>query len=256
VTDKALIPVHQTAVEFYDDEITAVVLEDGEVFVPIRPICDYLGVSWSGQRERLQRDAVLSKYARGVRVTRPPGKGGGSQEMTALPLDYLNGWLFGINANRVKDEVRARLVRYQEECYQVLADHFRKRIVATGIDTLASVRDLGLAIATLAQEQMEFERQVDDRFETVEYRLTAVEDRIAPGQAITEEQASQISQAVKAVAMVMTKQSGSNQYGSVYGELYRKFGITSYKLLPASRFQEAMNWLTEMHQQLTGEEPF
>jgi hypothetical protein len=176
--------------------------------------------------------------------------------MTALPLDYLNGWLFGINANRVKDEVKDRLVRYQEECYQVLADHFRKRIVATGIDTLASVRDLGLAIATLAQEQMEFERQVDDRFETVEYRLTAVEDRIAPGQTITEEQASQISQAVKAVAIVMTKQSGSNQYGSVYGELYRKFGITSYKLLPASRFQEAMNWLTEMYQELTGEEPF
>ena len=36
--------------------------------------------------------------------------------------------------------------------------------------------------------------------------------------------------------MVMSKASGSNQYGSVYGELYRKFGITSYKMLPANRF--------------------
>ena len=32
------------------------------------------------------------------------------------------------------------------------------------------------------------------------------------------EQASQISQAVKAVAMELSKQSGRNEYGGVYGE--------------------------------------
>ena len=61
----------------------------------------------------------------------------------------------------------------------------------------------------------------------------------------------QISQAVKTIAMVLSKQSGSNQYGSVYGELYRKFGITSYKLLPANRFEEAMKFLTNWHGELT-----
>jgi hypothetical protein len=74
--------------------------------------------------------------------------------------------------------------------------------------------------------------------------------------AVTEDQASQLSQAVKAVAIPLTKQSGSNQFGSVYGELYRKFSITSYKLLPADRFQEAMDCLTDWHQSLVGEEPF
>jgi hypothetical protein len=47
-----------------------------------------------------------------------------------------------------------------------------------------------------------------------------------------------------------------NEYGGVYGELYRKFSITSYKLLPAKKFEEAMNWLTEWHQSMVGDEPF
>jgi hypothetical protein len=70
------------------------------------------------------------------------------------------------------------------------------------------------------------------------------------------DRASQISQAVKAVAMKLSEQSGRNEYGGVYGELYRKFSITSYKLLPAKKFEEAMNWLTEWHQSMVGDEPF
>jgi hypothetical protein len=41
----------------------------------------------------------------------------------------VNGWLFGINANRVKEELRDRLIQYQRECYRVLADAFVNRIV-------------------------------------------------------------------------------------------------------------------------------
>jgi len=45
---KALIPLEQKTVVFYDDEITAVLVEmegQRQIFVPIRPICDFLGVS-------------------------------------------------------------------------------------------------------------------------------------------------------------------------------------------------------------------
>ena len=69
---------------------------------------------------------------------------------------------------------------------------------------------------------------------------------------ITEDQASQISQAVKAVALAIGKKSGRNEFGAIYGELYRKFGIASYKQLPARRFQEAMRFLAEWHESVTG----
>ena len=66
----------------------------------------------------------------------------------------------------------------------------------------------------------------------------------------------QLSQAVKTVAMKLSKASGRNEYGGVYGELYRKFGITSYKQLPAAKFDEAMSWLNEWRESIEGGVPF
>ena len=95
------------------------------------------------------------------------------------------------------------------------------------------------------------------RIDDLEKRLESVEDTIGDvDRHVTPDQASQISQAVKAVAMKLSKASGRNEYGGVYGELYRKFGITSYKLLPAIRFHEAMDFLTTWHGSLVGSEPF
>jgi hypothetical protein len=73
------------------------------------------------------------------------------------------------------------------------------------------------------------------------------------GKNVTPDQASQISQAVKAMAMVLTKRSGRNEYGGVYGELYRREGITGYKLLPAHRFDKVMKWLSDWYQEITGD---
>lgn len=253
---QALVPVEERVVEFYGDEIKGVVISPHpagrEVFVPVRPLCDFLGVDWSTQRRRILNDAVLSQEVETAQVN----TAGGLQEMLCLPLDMLNGWLFSINANRVKAEIRERLIRYQKECYRVLSEAFQ------GIDPndpLAIVEQHGRALITLAREQRELNRQVGETREEVREvvaRVVALEDRVAPGQAITEEQAMQISQAVKTVAMKLSKKTGRSEYGPVYGELYRKFSVTSYKLIPAVRFQDAMEFLTEWHEQLSDNPPF
>jgi len=259
--------VEQKTVIFYEDEITAVVVDEGgrrEVYVPLRPICDYLGLDWSAQYRRLNRDEVLSEVTQGVAVTATPG---GKQEMVCLPLKYLNGWLFGVNATRVKDDLRARVLRYQRECYDVLAQAFQSTAARPETSsTLIQVRELGRAIMQMAEEQIEFERRLTltegrldkaaDVVGNLTKRVSSLEQRMAPGEAVTEEQASQISQAVKAVALALGKQTKKNEFGAVYGEMYRKFGITSYKLLPVKRFEEAMKFLTEWHLELTGDVPF
>ena len=122
--EKAMVPVEEQTVLFYEDEITVVVVgADGAeqlIYVPLRPICEYLGIDWSSQRRRITNDPVLSRRARSVAVTAT--EAGGRREMTCLPLDYLNGWLFGVSTNRIKDDsIRERLIRYQDECYSVLA---------------------------------------------------------------------------------------------------------------------------------------
>ena len=49
---------------------------------------------------------------------------GGKRDMLCLPLEFLNGWLFGVSASRVNFEIREQLIRYQKECYRVLSTAF------------------------------------------------------------------------------------------------------------------------------------
>jgi hypothetical protein len=105
----------------------------------------------------------------------------------------------------------------------------------------------------LARNQLLLEFRLGKRLDEHESRLITLEANLAtPDRLITQDQASQVSQAVKAVALELGKKTGRNEFGAIYGELYRKFGITGYKMLPARRFEEAMRFLTEWHESLTG----
>ena len=260
--DRALVPIEERTVGFYDDEIPVAIIEDGKVYVPLHSLCDFLGVNYRSQRRRINRDPVLSKFIVDVTISTV----GGPQAAPCILLDYLNGWLFGISAASVKESVRDRVILYQEKCFLVLRDAFQDREPTGPMSALMQVREMGRAIMQMAEEQMVFERRLTSTeghivqtnivMGNLTERVETLEKRVSPGASVTEEQASQISQAVKAVAMVSSKASGTNQYGAVYGELYRKFGITSYKLLPAMRFEEAMGFLTEWHQSMVGNEPF
>lgn len=46
--------------------------------------------------------------------------------MSCLPLKFLLGWLFGVSANRVKSEMREKIIRYQRESYDVLWEAFQE----------------------------------------------------------------------------------------------------------------------------------
>jgi hypothetical protein len=50
---------------------------------------------------------------------------GGPQEMVCLTLELIHGWLFTIDTSRIKaDDIRERVIAFQEECYRVLYQHF------------------------------------------------------------------------------------------------------------------------------------
>ena len=268
--EQALTVVEQKEVEFYGDTIVAVRVGEGGVYVPIRPICDLLGVDWSAQRQRLRRDAVLADLTMSVVVTTTDiaadSRRPRSSELLALPLDYISGFLFGINADRVKPEVRERLIQYQRECYRVLAEAFTEgrltaepsfeALLGGASPETAQAYQVARAVLQLARNQVLLEARLRGVLESHEQRLEAVEAqlRLDSTRYVTEEQASQISQAVKAVAVALGKKSGRNEFGGVYGEMYRKFGISGYKMLPARRFEEAMRWLAGWLGEVTGQE--
>ena len=111
--DKALSVVEQKTVEFYGDEIVAVRSKDGTIYVPIRPICDLLGVSWSSQQNRINRDEVLFEVVKNISVFVTNTQGQEQRRtMLCLPLDYISGFLFGLSAGRVREDIKDKIVRY------------------------------------------------------------------------------------------------------------------------------------------------
>jgi hypothetical protein len=272
----ALIPIEQRTVEFHGDTLTAVLVsaEGGApvIYVPVRPLCQFLGLNWSGQRQRLMRDPVLAEVAKGVVVTHTPfGRGGaGPQEMLCLPLEFLHGWLFGVDVRRVRPELQDRLNRYRRECFGILWRAFQAGALGTASpapDTspLGYVRGIGLALVTLAEQQQVFEgrlvrsdRRLDQAALVVgdmRKRLVAVERKLAGGSVVTEGQAAEIALAVKALAMLLTeREPGKDHYGGVYGELYRRFGVTSYHNIRADRFAEVLAFLEEWRRRVAGEQ--
>ncbi|MCA9969339.1 MAG: ORF6C domain-containing protein [Anaerolineales bacterium] len=258
---KSLVAVEHREVAFYEDTVVAVRLAGGDIYVPIRPICDNLGVTLAGQRERINRDPVLAEAVTSVSVTLTQQ----AREMLCLPLKYIPGWLFGMNANRVKPALRDRIIRYQRECYDVLFAAFSEGRLTTDPtfdDLLAAdspavqAYKMAAAIMQMARQQILLEAQLGAhaaRLDAYEERLELVESTLGDsGRYVTPDQAMQISQAVKVIALEQSKRTRKNEYGAVYGQLYRQFAITSYKQLPANRFDEAMTWLTDWYKHITG----
>ena len=97
--------------------------QNGTHYTAMKPICENIGLEWHAQRQRIQRDEVLSQGA--VIITLPSN--GGNQQMICLPIEYLNGWLFGIDVKRVKPEIREKLITYKKECYQALFNYWNKQ---------------------------------------------------------------------------------------------------------------------------------
>src|SRR5690349_2590052 len=124
---RAIVPIRQQIVDFYGDSVPAMQVADGTIYIPLRPICDQLDLSWRAQRVRLSRDPILSANLHLAVMITP----GGPQEMLCLPLKLLPGFLFGIQASRVRPELQAKILRYQVDCYEVLWNAFKGDILPT-----------------------------------------------------------------------------------------------------------------------------
>lgn len=109
------------SLDFHGHPLTTI-QHNGVPHVAMKPIVEAIGLDWRSQLQRIKRHPVLSE---GVAMITTPSQGG-EQRFNCLPVKYLNGWLFGIDVNRVKPECREPLLQYQRECFDVLNDYWNK----------------------------------------------------------------------------------------------------------------------------------
>jgi hypothetical protein len=279
--DAPLVPTRERTIEFYGDQAPAAQLADGTIMAPLRPIAEALGLDWSAQAQRLKRDARL-RAAQGVVMITTPG---GRQTMTVLPLRLLPGWLFKIDTARVRPELRGKIERYQEEAYEVLWQAFKGDILpATTAGPDLAGADLAVeqarAVLHLAEQQQAAEQalarheqalaeqggaltRLSDKQEAMagylrpfvqdtRQRLTALELQLSAGATISEAQAAELALAVKNVGQRLAATGDKTGYQKVYGELYRREGISSYKSLPAARLEAVLAWLRAWYAEFGG----
>lgn len=264
----ALVPIETRDVAFYDDNIVGALVQVGgepRVYVPVRPICRSLGLSWPSQLNRIRRDEVLNKAVRFVFImnTNPQG---GDPEVVCLPLDLIPGFLFGIETSRIKDTaLKERIMLYRSECFRVLWEHWAPEITGTTSTIThtpsqggaALAYELATAVQNLAREQMQLEQRMNNAAQwakDITTRVTALEVRLLPDTQISTSQAGELALQVKAVANALEQRGQERGYQRVYGEMYRRFNIESYKSLPQSRFDEAKEWLRGWYDEITREE--
>ena len=112
--------VTQTLTKVNDVYIQVVENENG-IFVPIKPICDALGIDSEAQRQRIERDEILGSTAFIIKAVAADEK---EREMICLPVKFIHGWLFSIDISRVKEEAKENVLKFKMECYDVLYEHF------------------------------------------------------------------------------------------------------------------------------------
>ena len=270
--------VDQRIVPFYGDEIVAVQQPDGAIYVLFARLCENLGLTRESQVRRIQRHAILKEGLVSTAVKTE----GGIQQAQCLRLDLLPLWMSGLHAHRVKAELQEKLTRYQREAAQVLWQAFKPQILlaeetaiipaeeSSAVLELRRIAEMARAIAEMAEQQIAIQRQqeiltgrmdvaarvirsvqgdmTEVRGQVAEFsiRLELLEDRVHPASFITEAQAAEVSNRVKALAELLTgKEGGKNHYQGIFQELYRRFGVASYKTIVQEQYPAVLMFLED-----------
>ncbi|WP_336369021.1 phage antirepressor N-terminal domain-containing protein, partial [Avibacterium paragallinarum] len=108
-------------ITFYGSELITLKVEN-VIYTAVRPIVEALGLSWSTQKRKL--DNSISKFnCVHMNTVAEDGK---IREMLCMPIRKLNGWLFSINPEKVRPDLKEKVICYQEECFEALYNYWNK----------------------------------------------------------------------------------------------------------------------------------
>ena len=112
--------VEQTAIAVVN-KVTILSTNDVKRLIPIKPICEALGIDFKNQYEKIKADEDLSST---MMLSIAVGADGKEREMACLPLEFIFGWLFTINPKNVKPESQQTVRKYRMVCYSILFRFF------------------------------------------------------------------------------------------------------------------------------------
>lgn len=170
-----------------DDEVLAARTATADIYLPLPPLCAALGINWATQFRKIKNDEEHFERTRQLRLrTR-----GGPQVQACMEIEAIPQWLASIEPSRVRADLRERLKAYKRWVRKVVYDAFARE---TGLAAAAStavtptpsadvvaleqIERMGLAIATLARQQIAYEQHTDLRLASLESSLVAHQEAV------------------------------------------------------------------------------
>ncbi|HCD2543885.1 TPA: phage antirepressor N-terminal domain-containing protein [Klebsiella pneumoniae] len=99
-----------------------IINHNGEPYTPMKPIVEGMGLAWQTQHRKLTerfKTCIIEM------VMQLPGDSQ-RRSVVCIALRKLNGWLQTISPNKVRPEIRSKVIQYQEECDDVLYEYWTK----------------------------------------------------------------------------------------------------------------------------------
>lgn len=106
-------------VAFHGDTIYCISYQN-QPYTAMKPIVENMGLDWRSQQRKLS-----SCERWGVVIMTIPSNSG-EQNTLCMPVRKLPAYLASINPNKVRPELREKIIRYQNECDDVLWNYWTK----------------------------------------------------------------------------------------------------------------------------------
>lgn len=250
--EEVLEPLEQHTIEFYGKQLIAVRLPNGEPGAVFRYFCENLGLSLGSQLNRVKRKKALAGGLHYARINTP----GGPQVLAVLTLKVLPGWLFDIDAARVKAESRPEIERYQAECVDVLykwastprlaapaglvnAEPVEKPERPGEDASLEDWRDYHQQMAAFTDWRISMQAwrgSVEERLESIEAVIPIILEQLPPP-TITPDHQNMVKHYVSELSKATNKHSGT-----IYSTLYTTFQVPRYQELREAEWDKVQSW--------------
>lgn len=110
-------------IPFYDDTVF-IIDHHGEPFVPVRPLCENMGLAWGAQFVKIK--AKSDRLT--VSIIETVAEDGKQREMVCIHLKKIFTWLNSINPEKVAPHLKEKIKLYQKECDEVLWNYWTKGV--------------------------------------------------------------------------------------------------------------------------------
>jgi hypothetical protein len=248
---------------FYGEVFNAYLATDRQWYLPVARLCEAVEIDANGQLQRIRRDEALADALVELGLEMPYGETTRKRAVYCLNLRRLPYWLGTIDASRVKEDVRAKVVRFKrdfaEAAWQVFRSDFMPEDVLAEMDAfetpaqqeLSRIFDEAAALRRrlaglderISSEVESLSGQLDD----VAGRLGSLEVRFAGREFINPDQQHKLQKMVNTLAMARYEaspaKSKSKYFAESYADFKAEFKVPIYAMLSEDQFPAAVDFL-------------